>query len=82
MQFRGVTRRGTLAFGGVTFTTAPRLYEMTSEEAATLQKLYGDWLSLEPLEPEPGEQSRPRSRRRAAAEEAVAGPDETPEEES
>lgn len=52
MQFRGVSRRGSLVFGGIAFTTTPRLYEMTPDEAAVIQGLYGDRISLEPLERE------------------------------
>ena len=52
MQFRGVSKRGSLVFGGLNFTTTPRIYEMTADEAAIIQDLYGDRVSLEPLEHE------------------------------
>ena len=62
MRFHGVTKRGTLAFGEVTFTTRPRLYELTPQEAARLRDLYRNRLYLEPLGPDTAgeaEQNRP-----------------------
>ena len=79
MQYRGVTRRGTLVFGGVKFSTQPRLYQMTAEEASVLQSLYGDRLTLEALEPDLPEGNRGLGRRRVAAAEVPA---ESEEEES
>ena len=43
---------GLLAFGNAVFSTTPRLYEMTPEEAKTILSLCGDRVTLEPLEPE------------------------------
>ena len=60
MQFRGVSKRGSLVFGGLTFTTTPRIYEMTADEAAIIQDLYGDRVSLEPLEQEVEPTTSPR----------------------
>ncbi len=78
MRYRGIARRGTLVFGGVSFSTPPAIYQMSSEEASILQTLYGDQVSLELLEPEPmsgaqtalkdeSERERPRRTRRAPA---------------
>ena len=84
MQYRIVARRGTLVFGGVSFSTRPAIYEMSAEEVSVIQSLYGDRLLMELVEPEQEdlepeqeagepdhvESGRPRSRRRSAA----AGP--------
>ena len=35
MRYRGVARRGTLVFGGVSFDSRPKVYEITSEEVAS-----------------------------------------------
>ena len=51
MQYRGLTNRGFLAFGDAVFSTTPRLYEMTPEEAKTILSFCGDRVTLEPLEP-------------------------------
>ena len=64
MQYRIVARRGTLVFGGVSFSTRPAIYEMSAEEVSVIQSLYGDRLLLELVEPEPAEVDRPRGRRR------------------
>ena len=86
MQYRAVTRRGTLVFGAVEFTTTPRLYELSPEEAAILQKLYGQRLVLELLEPQPvaseggpGRTAGGRGGRRSVAAELDAEPDQEPE---
>ena len=50
LQYRGLTNRGSLAFGYAVFTTTPSLYEMTPEEAETILSLCGDRVILEPLE--------------------------------
>ena len=73
MQVRGVTKRGSLEFNGLRFSTTPAMYEMTADELAVLQTLHGDRLSLEPLgplaaAPEPAEAERPPLRRRRVAE--------------
>ena len=64
MQVRGVTKRGTLEFNGLRFSTVPAMYEMTADELAALQTLHGDRLSLEPL----GPLAEPAPRRRRVAE--------------
>ena len=71
MQVRGVTKRGSLEFNGLRFSTTPAVYEMTADELAVLQTLHGDRLSLEPL----GAPVEPTPRRRRATEpDAVADP--------
>ena len=52
MRYRGVTKRGTLVFGGVSFSTRPAIYEMSAEEVSVIHSLYGDRLLLELVEPE------------------------------
>ena len=52
MQYRIVARRGTLVFGGVSFSTRPAIYEMSAEEVSVIHSLYGDRLLMELLEPE------------------------------
>ena len=52
MQYRIVARRGTLVFGGVSFSTRPAIYEMSAEEVSVIQSLYGDRLLMELVEPE------------------------------
>ena len=52
MQYRIVARRGTLVFGGVSFSTRPAIYEMSAEEVSVIHSLYGDRLLLELVEPE------------------------------
>ena len=53
MKFRGVTRRGKLDFNGLRFSMTPAIYELTSDEAAVLQALHGDRVTLEFLEGDP-----------------------------
>ena len=77
MQYRGVARRGTLVFGGVSFGPIPAIYEMSADEVSVLQELYGDRVSLELLEPEPS--GRSRERRRGAAAEGAEEPEQEPE---
>ena len=78
MQYRGVARRGTLVFGGVSFGPVPAIYEMSADEVSVLQELYGDRVSLELLEPEPS--GRPRERRRGAAAEGAEEQEQEQEE--
>ena len=80
MQYRGVTKRGTLVFGGVSFGPVPAIYEMSADEVSVLQELYGDRVSLELLEPEPEPSGRPRERRRGAAAEGADEPEQEHEE--
>ena len=87
MRYRGIARRGTLAFGGVRFDSTPKVYEITSEEVAVLQAHYADRVALELLEPEAAvpeseepiteESQMPRGRRRTQVE---ADPDHAEEE--
>ena len=93
MRYRGVARRGTLVFGGVSFDSRPKVYEITSEEVAILQSHYGDRVALELLEPEVAvaepepdpeepnteESGRRRSRRRDQVESDPSPGDEEPE---
>lgn len=69
MQYRGLTNRGILAFGDAVFSSTPRLYEMTPEEAETILSLCGDRVTLEPLEPEPapGKRRTTRTRKTSAS---------------
>ena len=60
----GVTKRGSLEFNGLRFSTTPAMYEMSADELAVLQTLHGDRLSLEPL----GPLAEPAPRRRRAVE--------------
>ena len=76
MQYRGVARRGTLVFGGVSFSTTPAIYEMSANEVSVLQSLYGDRLSLEALEPDLPEGNRGLGRRRVAAADVAAESEE------
>ena len=50
VQYRGLTKQGILVFGDAVFSTTPRLYEMTPEEAETIRSLCGHRLTLESLE--------------------------------
>ena len=88
MKIRGVAKRGTLEFNGLRFSTTPAMYELTSDEAAVLQNLHGDRLTLEYLEPpQPGEEpvpgptetdepEQPPGRRRGVGVEMLADPPE------
>ncbi len=67
MKFRGVTRRGKLDFNGLRFSSTPAIYELTSDEAAVLQNLHGDRVTLEFLEAEPPLEPAPMPRRRTVA---------------
>lgn len=80
MQYRGLTNRGFLVFGDAVFSTTPRLYDMTPEEAETIISLCGHRLTLEPLGPEPAQgttctRKAPAARPRATRRTTVAGTD-------
>ena len=93
MRYRGVARRGTLVFGGVSFDSRPKVYEITSEEVAILHSHYADRVALELLEPEVAvaepepdpeepnteESGRRRIRRRDQVESDPSPEDEEPE---